>query len=311
MNIRTTLTLAGMALLMSLRAESAILAYYPFDADFNDASGNGNHLRTVEGTPSITSATGSFIFGGGALDTMSTVGDRSYLELSDPITFGNEDPWSIAFWARRRAGSDDRQGMIIGDTVNIRDFIWLSNNPSQVQGMRFRSSDNSNFNYDAGPDDGGWHHWALAADGNGGLTVYRDNILLGSRSATTNFSVKNVAHGYNTNVHSMNGQIDELHIYDEEIDAAQVEALFLGTGAAEFKIVEIEYMPGEGSVTLTWSSREGEGYAVRASRDLTSWNIEFDDLIAADEGEQTTRIFSLEALGLSEMERLYIRVERL
>ena len=291
------------------QAESALLAYFPFDSDFNDASGNGNHLSIVEGAPTIVTDEGSFVFGRGALETLSSVTDRSYLELAEPLTFAADAAWSVAFWARRSAGSDDRQGMVVGDTANAQDFIWLSNNPAQVQGLRFRSTDNSNFNYDVGPDDGAWHHWALAADGTGNLTVYRDNVLLGSSAGTTSFSLKNVAHAYNTMVHSMNGQIDELHIYDEEIDAAMVEGLFLGTGGADFRITEVQVGDGGNSVTLTWNSVEGRVYAVRASRALVGWDFEFDDSIEADAGDRTTRTFDLTALELAPGDTLFFRVE--
>lgn len=288
-----------------------MLAYYPFDRDFKDASGNANDLFVVEGEPTIITTEGDFIFGGGALDTDSTVTDREFLELTNPLSFEAADAWTIAFWARRRAGSDDRQGMVIGDTANTLDFVWLSNNPLQVQGLRFRSSDNVNANYDVGMDHGEWHHWALVADGAGNLTVYLDNVSLGLTVTSTTFSVRNVAHAYNTFVHSMNGQIDELYVYDEALDAAAVEALFLGTGDVEFAITGIDYFAVDDQVTLTWNSLPGESYTIKYSLDLFDWSGELDNGVAADaEASQTTKTFDLEPAGLTGVERVFFRVEK-
>jgi hypothetical protein len=291
--------------------EAGLLAYYPFDGDFNDASGNANHLSITEGLPTITTTAGNFIAGGGALDTASTISDRAFLALTNPITFADTDAWSIAFWARRRAGSDIRQGMVIGDTENNIDFIWLSDNPTQVQGVRFRSTDNNNFNFDVGADDGEWHHWALVADGTGNLTAYRDNIALGTSTSSTPFSVRNVAHGYNTDIHSMNGQIDELHIYDEALDATAVEALFLGSGLPDFTITSIRYAADSNQITLTWDSQPGESYVVRFSRDLIDWGGDLNDGVdATADSDQTTMNFDLEDANLTGVEEIFFRVEK-
>lgn len=313
MNFKTrfSLLIVTTSLLCALPAQGSLLAYYPFDEDFSDSSGNENHLLISEGEPTIITSEGDFVFGGGALDTDSTVGDREFLELTDPIVFEATDPWSIIFWARRRAGSDQRQGMVVGDVDNTTDFIWLSDNPAQVQGVRFRSSDNTNFNYEVGEDDAEWHHWALVADGTGALTVYRDNVSLGTQESTTTFSLKNVAQAYNTDVHSMNGQIDELSIYDEALEPAAIAALYTGPAAEELAITQVFYATGSNEVTLTWASIPGQTYAVKFSRDLTDWSGELDDAIEADpESETTTVAFDLSLVGPTAEEKLFFRVEK-
>lgn len=301
----TSLLLATVA----IPSQAELLAYFPFDSDFNDTSGKDNHLTVTEGEPTITNSDGDFVFGNGALDTDSTTSDREFLTLTNPLVFGESDPWTIAFWAKRREGSDNRQGMVIGDVENTRDFVWLSNNPTQVQGVRFRSSANSNFNFEVGEDDAQWHHWALVADGAGNLTVYRDNVALGTQSSNTTFSVKDVAQAYNTNVHSMNGQIDELYIYDEALDAATVDALFQGPSESELAITAFEYSTETGQVTLSWSSSPGQSYEVKFSDNLTDWSGQVGAAIEAD-SEESSITFDPATLGLPDAPRVFFRVEK-
>ncbi|MFT5412848.1 MAG: hypothetical protein ACI9NC_005600, partial [Verrucomicrobiales bacterium] len=214
-------------------APGGLLAHYPFDSDFTDASGNDNHLNIATGSPSITSAAGERAFGSGAVDIDSTTSTEEYLNLTSPITFGSSDAWSVLFWVRRRPGTDFRSGMLIGNPSNNTDFIWTPDNASQVQGIRLRSSANTNANFGGFPDDGGFHHWAIIADGAGNVTSYRDNVAQSSVAMTTSFSITSVGQAFNSTTQSMDGQIDELYIYDEAITTSKVEELFLRNDLTE------------------------------------------------------------------------------
>ena len=55
----------------------------------------------------------------------------------------------------------------------------------------------------------------------------------------------------------------------------------------------------------------GEVYGVDASLDLTTWQIEIDDNVAADDGETTSATFDLITLGLEVEEELFFRVRKL
>ena len=211
-----------------VEGQPQLLAYFPFDSDFADASGNGNPLTVAVGTPEITSAAGEQVFGAGALDIDSTTGTQEFLNLTNPIRFGPSDAWSVSFWARRRPGTDVRSGMVLGDPSNTNDFIWLSNNATQVEGLRFRSSDNENANFGGFPDDGEFHHWVVISDGAGKISAYRDNVALTPVTATGSFNITSVAHAYNATTQSMDGQIDELYIYSEAISATKVNELYTG-----------------------------------------------------------------------------------
>ncbi|BCX48667.1 hypothetical protein HAHE_25750 [Haloferula helveola] len=205
-----------------------VIGYYSFDSGFGDDSGNGNHLVVGDGTPTITTTAGEHVFGGGALDLDSATSNQEFLDLISPLSFGASDPWSVSFWVRRRAGSDDRQGMVLGDTTNTTDFIWATNSTSQVQGLRFRDDLGGNADFGDYPDDGSYHHWVVISDGAGTITAYRDNVAQTDVFQGGAFAITSVGHAYSATTFSMNGQIDELYIFDNAIDSAKVNELFTG-----------------------------------------------------------------------------------
>ena len=227
---KIVLTVMAIVAVTTLSASAGVIAHYSFDSDYTDSSASGNDLTKVEnggGAASITST--DVKFGVGALDVVSTTGNEAYLNLASPIAMGASDAWSVAFWARRSPGSDDRQGMVLGDTSNSTDFIWLSNNSRQVRGLRFRNSDNvtSDFGvFEPDGDDFAYHHYAVTADGAGSITVYYDGADAGTKSASGAFSITSVAAAYNATTHTLNGQMDELYVFDEAIDAAAVDSLY-------------------------------------------------------------------------------------
>lgn len=203
-------------------AHAGVIAHYSFDNDFSDSSANSNDLSVGGGTPTITTAVGDFKFGGGAADLDY---DADFLSTTSTITFGANDAWSISFWGKKDAGVDARSGMVIGTTAS-NDFIWTPDNTNVVQGLRFRNSSGGSTDYGNLPDDAAYHHWVVVADGSGNIRVYRDNVDLGSTAATTTFTIDSVGSGLSSTTNNYGGQIDELYIFDEAIDAPTVTSLF-------------------------------------------------------------------------------------
>ncbi len=171
----------GGLLALANPGHAALLAHYSFDSD--DSLTDGNYAGTLSETElsgaavAITSTTGQYKFGGGAANFTSTISNEAYLGLTVPIQFAVDDAWSISFWVRRTAGSDVRQGMVLGDRSDTNDFLWASDNSSQVQGMRYRSSANTNANFGGHPDDGNFHHWVVIHNGSGGMQAGRARVM--------------------------------------------------------------------------------------------------------------------------------------
>jgi|TARA_B110000037_G_scaffold181675_1_gene208930 hypothetical protein len=79
---------------------------------------------------------------------------------------------------------------------------------------------------------------------------------------------------------------------------------------ATFEITEISYSPASNTVSLTWNSEPGESFGVDASIDLSEWNIELDDNVAASAGETTTASFDLSFFGLEAEEALFFKARK-
>lgn len=218
-------------------AQAGLVAHYSFDSDYSLTAGSyaGTLSESESGgaTVGISSAAADVKFGGGAASYSSGTGNAAFLALSADIEFAANEAWSAAFWVRRAAGSDQRQGMVAGDTSNSTDFLWASDNPSQVQGMRFRNSSNQTADFGGFADDGNYHHWVVISDGAGTISVYRDNVALTPQAHAGNFSINAIGHAYNQNTFSMNGQIDEFYLFDEAIDSGVVDSLFSNNAVPE------------------------------------------------------------------------------
>lgn len=204
--------------------EAGLLAYFSFDRDFSDTSGNFNHLTAEPGTnPTLTTAPALVAVGDGALD----LDGNDWLNLSTTLAFGPNDPWSVAFWVRRDPNAATQDGMIVGEVGSSSNFIWTPDNPAVVQGLRFRNASGTSADFGGFPDDGAYHHWAVIAPGDGSVTVYRDNISLGSLTPAggTTFTASDVGHAFSQAGQIHYGQIDELYLFDEAISPDKVAEL--------------------------------------------------------------------------------------
>lgn len=208
-------------------ATPVLRAYYPFDSDFTDASGNNNHLTVSSGTPDITTVGAESAVGGGALN-LDQSGTQEHLAFTTPIGFTGTTAWSMAWWGRRGTSSAATHGMIAGTITDSNDFVWAPSNPAaaSVEGLRLRDSAGASTDYDGIVDDNAYHHWAVVYNGAGSVEVWRDNVSLGSKAFTGSISMTHVGAGTAIQTNSFFGQIDELYVYDGAIDAAKINELY-------------------------------------------------------------------------------------
>ncbi len=91
---------------------------------------------------------------------------------------------------------------------------------------------------------------------------------------------------------------------------SNVEVDFGADPAPDLVITSIISNPGDGTLTLTWSSAPGVVYGLDASTDLVDWPLEIDDNIpAAEESGETS--FTIPAGPLAGNERLFFRIRQL
>ncbi|MBK1881456.1 hypothetical protein JIN85_03455 [Luteolibacter pohnpeiensis] len=193
---------------------------YHFDGDFTDSGISAND-GTPGGAAAITTDSAAIAAGSGALSLDGA--DDSKVSLATPGSYDSTHPWTATWWARRTVLGAD-QGMVMGKAGNSGDFIWLND---KFTGLRFRSSNSTNFDFDT-PIDSELRHYALVADGAGNLNLYLDGQLTQTLTGNTSFAVDTIGAGYPTSSlhYNFNGTLDEVRLSPVALGAEQIEAIY-------------------------------------------------------------------------------------
>ncbi|RYD32721.1 MAG: hypothetical protein EOP87_12330, partial [Verrucomicrobiaceae bacterium] len=217
--------------LLAWPVHAGVFAHWSFDSDLSDSSPNKRNGTLVDvgiaGNSGITAGPGTFKFGGGAMNFSS---DRDQITI--PLqSFASGRPYTIAFWARKTPGDTGDPAlwdMVLGQRGSTNFFIGLGDTANPDTGFRWRSAGTTadrqaDF---AVPKDHDWHHYAIVASGET-ITLYRDGVVFGSASGKkTGFSFDTIGDAYNSSRNfGMRGQLDELWVFDEALDAAGISRL--------------------------------------------------------------------------------------
>ena len=225
-NLLTSFRVLTLLSLTTGHCLAGLVAYYPFDSDLTDSSGNGNHGTQVDitgpGNAGVDTTTGGNPFGAGFY-SQGNQQDR----ISIPAhTFAGTDSWSFATWAKQDAANSN--GMLAGNMADTQGFLWIYNGNS----FRYRNN-GSGTNYDVTLPSAttNWNHYAFTKDGSTGiLSVYQNGTLVASPNVGTTiaFTINALAHGYSGNQFGMVGDLDEVYVYDHAISPAKVAELYAG-----------------------------------------------------------------------------------
>jgi hypothetical protein len=203
---------------------ATVLVHYGFDSNFNDDSGNNNHLSGSSGTPDITVAAGETAFGAGALN-LDQSGTQEHLAFDTFISFAGSDAWSMSWWGKRSSNALIGQGMVVGTINNSNNFVWTPDNSDVVQGLRLRNSNGVGVDYGGIADDNEYHHWAVSYNGSNSVTAWRDGVNLGTKTWGGGIVMTHVGAGTASQTNSFYGQIDELYLFTGTLSAADVISL--------------------------------------------------------------------------------------
>lgn len=237
--MKKLLTTSALSLILVISAQAAVVAHYSFDTDYSLTSGSyaGTLSEVENGTSTVAAGSATNVFGDGAAAFSSDGSGSAYLDMSTALNFAANDPWSVSFWVNF-IGADVRAGMILGDRTDTTNFIWRTNNTSQVPdgGIRYRSDTSANAEFSVNPalQTNVWEHWVIIHDGAGSMTAYQDNNAKPAEATTGLFqNINTIGHAYTSSALSLNGFLDELYIFDEAIDPATVNSLFTSNAVPE------------------------------------------------------------------------------
>ncbi|MBN1182348.1 MAG: PD40 domain-containing protein, partial [Bacteroidales bacterium] len=222
---------------------SSLIAYYPFNGDATDASGNGNN-GTVSGATLTTDRFGNensaYHFAGN-----SSV--SHYIEIPDDESISNLSRFSISVWINEDGNATDDGGIVwkFWDGVNgeygIQSYITPQTYGVGIyQTNRLFSKEKIAFNQ--------WRHLVSTWDGNT-IKLYIDGVLDTStiyiNSSTGNsgdplyIGIKGAPERYNSK--DFNGDIDDVRLYNRAIIESEIDSLY--------HIGNWDINPNEGTVT--------------------------------------------------------------
>lgn len=231
-NIFTTI-----AIVFSLHAfaqipTTGLVAYFPFNGNANDNSGNGNN-GTVNGASLISDRFGN------ANSAYMFNGSNQWIDVANVASLNPSTQLSISVWVESTA-TQGNSG-IIGKWNNFNgstgsgqeQYVILANN----QGVNFitKTSVQKTVTEPAAIyNNGNWHHFVGVWNGST-MKLYRDNVLVSSIAQTgsipifaQNLEIGRYAGGQGTgaNQNYFNGKIDDIRIYNIAVDSIGINALY-------------------------------------------------------------------------------------
>jgi len=250
-----------------------LVAYYLFNGNANDASGNGRN-GVITGA---TLAQDRF----GKADAAFSFDGNDYIEIPGTSALHLQSGFTLAAWVNF---SQDN-----ADQAIVAKHVWGDNNGILIGvGHVSLPADNRLHVYVSGPrllspgtyNDGQWHFVCGTFDGST-MRLYVDGQLSGSQSVA--YSATNTANfriGASSSLNSaFIGTIDDVGIYDRPLTETEVNILYSGNGEPTDVIP-----PGQITLTATKGS---------ANDVILSWTAPGDDGWGGDNATQYDIRYSL------------------
>ncbi|MCH1499432.1 MAG: hypothetical protein L7U83_10235 [Akkermansiaceae bacterium] len=209
--------------------DDGLVAYYPFNGNANDESGNGNNL-TTEGQPSyIDGVDGKAILFDGVDDAA----------LTPRLISDNGFTWT-GWFELLSLGNQNNFISQSNETIKSSPVLYYRNNES-VYFYNYTSRGHS-VEYKTDLPTKEWTHISIVCENNGAKKLYINGTLKSENTSSFGFGELNdnfkLGGGRRSDGFS-NIQIDELRVYDRPISGDEVAELYkLRTAAPEYQIIE-------------------------------------------------------------------------
>lgn len=226
LTVRDTLVVTDTVYLRDSSLKCGLLAYYPFTGNFNDASGNGNHLTAVNGTllgaDTAGTASSSALFDGVNDYLIVHDGGKIY---SDTITISmlfNANDWSSVRTLIARHNFDNAAGFNFGiaqSTANTKILNFAVGNESLGCSTTQETDSSIGVVSNTSTETGKWHH-LMASFAGGEIKFYVNGQLVGSKIQpyqNSNDCVEAslvIGGWWKSYMYTFSGRIDEVRIYD-------------------------------------------------------------------------------------------------
>jgi hypothetical protein len=213
--------------------QEGLVAYYPFNGNANDESGNGHHGE-VQGAALTADRHGV------PVSAYGFDGTKDMINLGDQWGDFGTDPFTIALWVYRKTTSNCDAFVSKGKYGKSAQWNLVTANPTD-NGMTPRNqirfhltSTGSNGNTIHSTSQVGtktWHHVVIQRNTRG-LNMFIDGYLDASLTCSPLNADSSVpvrcgfVDTWQPNEYRMNGDIDDVRIYNRALSAAEVKSLY-------------------------------------------------------------------------------------
>jgi parallel beta-helix repeat protein len=235
-----------------------LVAYYPFNGNANDESGNG-HDGTVTGATLTTdrknTANSAYLFDG--------VND--YIELG---TWFNYQTFTISMWVKPGSSQLQYADIIDNNHTNTRSWVLQQNSTTANNyhfGVAGDAPNEHNINFTLNANE--WTHIAITRDGvTRVMTVYLNGSPLPSVTGTADIPYDGTQFlrlsRWGGGGRYWNGLMDEVRIYNRALSAAEIGDLYNPDPPQQYTLTVSNSGTGSGTVTadsgtLIWVGNTG------------------------------------------------------
>jgi hypothetical protein len=245
--------------------KEGLVASYDFNGDAQDVSGNGLDgvvFGATSGTDRFGNQNSALIFNG----------STDYVDLGNRPEFNFTRNFTLMAWVKL-SGTQLAKYIIAkyaddgGGNRSPRSYGMATDDSSRSYG--FVSNDASGYTAVAGGNsmaDNTWHAVAFSYDGDNGLKLYQDGVLVASQTVfgfpTFTNSVP-LTIGRATSGQAFGGAIDDVRVYARTFSASEIGSIYQNDVASSISIVP--------AVKLQFPTIIGKKYQLESSTDLVTW----------------------------------------
>ena len=255
----------------TVRNLPGVVAYWDFDNDYTNAQGDDKYDGLVVGSGvSITKTPGEYKVGTGALKIDDDGASTNYVDIYPAVIGRYAKVFTVAAHFKyvdiSGNGSDSKMTFCEGQPYEIPGLAVNSNNGYVYWDTNPPGTDWAG-NFAGNGHDGGWHHVAMVFNQiNDYIKVYYDGELEVNdvTSLIGDDRTNNNSHGFmigndkdGDGVENWDGYIDDVAVWDIEVDASEIAALAGGkpvyaTGYARSPVPQSGQTDVGRTPTLTW-----------------------------------------------------------
>jgi hypothetical protein len=273
--------------------DAGLVAYYPFNGNFNDEGGRGSHASN-HGVSFTT-------------DHLGNPNSAGYFNGVDSYVSASANGFptadrTVALWFNATNVNVGRCVMGYGGGAS---FLMMLNNADAGQN-HYETQGHYGYNRLDVPMTNGvgiWHHWAVTILGNR-ITMFMDGVLIGVADSFgiatgvqgmdliigTDVAPSGVGAYWDINGSPFNGAIDEVRIYNRPLSDGEVMSLSQNTSRPTLGLTK--------AVKLLFHNLEvGSRYQLQVSSDHTTWTNEGLPFPAASSTMEYPHYFDVDHWG--------------